>query len=127
MQVLHEVWRKTCCSRFHIRQRQLLRTFLCTRKREVPHRDVVFPCLRDDFIEESVGQGIGLDPDGIGLADELGVGEHGAVNEADVGKSRLDLLGPGVMATENHDPGLGGVGEFYLAGGVLVCKCRDSV
>ena len=63
-----------------------------------------------------MGQGVGLDPDGVGLADELGVGEHGAVNEADVGQSRLDLLGPGVMATENHDPGLGGVWEFHLAG-----------
>ena len=63
-----------------------------------------------------MGQGIGLDPDGIGLADELGIGEHGAVDEADIGQSRLDLLGPGVMTAEDDDTGLGGVGEFHLAG-----------
>ena len=68
-----------------------------------------------------MGQSIGLDPDGIGLADELGVGEHGAVNEADIGKPRLDLLGPGVVNAEDHDPGLCGVGEFDFAGGVLRC------
>lgn len=103
----------------YIGQRQLFGAFLRTCIGEIPHWDIVPPCFRDDFIEEGVGQGVGLDPDGVGLADELGVGEHGAVDEADVGQSRLDLLGPGVMAAENHDPGLGGVGEFYLAGGFL--------
>ena len=66
-----------------------------------------------------MGQGVGLDPDGVGLADELGVGKHGAVDEADIGQSRLDLLDPGVVAAEDHDPRLGGVGEFHLAGGFL--------
>ena len=66
-----------------------------------------------------MGQGIGLDPDGVGLADELGVGEHGAVDEADIGQAGLDLLGPGVVAAEDDDAGFCGVGEFDFAGGVL--------
>ena len=33
-----------------------------------------------------MGQGIGLDPDGVCLADELSVGEHGAVDEAQIGQ-----------------------------------------
>ena len=61
----------------HIPQSQLFRTFLRACEREVSHRDLVFPCLRDDLIEESVGQGVGLDPYGVGLVDELGIGNHG--------------------------------------------------
>ena len=63
-----------------------------------------------------MGQSIGLDPDGIGLADELGVGEHGAVDEADIGQAGRDLFGPGVVTAEDNDTGFGGVGEFHLAG-----------
>ena len=64
-----------------------------------------------------MGQGIGLDPDGVCLANELGIGEHGAVDEADIGQAGLDLLGPGVVAAEDHDAGFCGVGEFDFAGG----------
>ena len=62
-------------------------------------------------------EGISLDPDGVGLADEPGVGEHSAVDEADIGQAGLDLLVPGVVAAENHDVGLGGVREFYFSSG----------
>ena len=95
----------------HIRSGQLLCAFSSAGVGEITHGDVMLPRFVNDFVEVGVGQSVGLNPNYISSTNQIRIGQHGPVNETNVGKSGLDFTRPGIVTAKDYDSLICGVGE----------------
>ena len=84
-------------------QDDLFCTFFGRGKLKIMHRNIIIPYNIHYFIVKLMAERIGLQPDDIRVTDEVGIGQHIAVNKADItGQHGFNRAGPGIVAAEYH-------------------------